>query len=161
MILSQVLLGLVQQWMFPTINNSMKPFHNSNYPFMLERLLKLAVSIKLPEFACHCGLAAATAGNFMSFCILLFLSCIKGKIITSWLSHSHFVIMFESLHVCNKKSIIILARLYVNLLIFIFVWPFTYVYICNLLILLSIYRFRISSYGWYFSTGFSTLVSMW
>jgi len=42
-ILSQVLLGLVQQWMFPTINNSMKPFHNSNYPFMLERLLKLAI----------------------------------------------------------------------------------------------------------------------
>ncbi|XP_067934276.1 diacylglycerol O-acyltransferase 1-like isoform X1 [Watersipora subatra] len=42
-ILSQVLLGLLQQWMFPTINNSMKPFHNSDYLSSMERLLKLAI----------------------------------------------------------------------------------------------------------------------
>ncbi|XP_042201578.1 diacylglycerol O-acyltransferase 1 isoform X1 [Callorhinchus milii] len=39
----QLLVGLIQQWMVPTIKNSMKPFKDMNYSRMIERLLKLAV----------------------------------------------------------------------------------------------------------------------
>ncbi|XP_022253491.1 diacylglycerol O-acyltransferase 1-like [Limulus polyphemus] len=41
--LIQLILGLVQQWMVPTINNSFKPLKEMNYSLMLERLLKLSV----------------------------------------------------------------------------------------------------------------------
>uniref|UniRef100_H3AC93 O-acyltransferase n=1 Tax=Latimeria chalumnae TaxID=7897 RepID=H3AC93_LATCH len=43
----QLLVGLIQQWMVPTIQNSMKPFKDMNYSRIIERLLKLAVSIRL------------------------------------------------------------------------------------------------------------------
>nr|XP_033788917.1 diacylglycerol O-acyltransferase 1 [Geotrypetes seraphini] len=39
----QLLIGLIQQWMVPTIQNSMKPFRDMDYTRMIERLLKLAV----------------------------------------------------------------------------------------------------------------------
>ncbi|KAM3841043.1 diacylglycerol O-acyltransferase 1 isoform 1-T1 [Vipera latastei] len=39
----QLLVGLIQQWMVPTIQNSMKPFRDMDYSRMIERLLKLAV----------------------------------------------------------------------------------------------------------------------
>ncbi|NXO01084.1 DGAT1 acyltransferase, partial [Rhinopomastus cyanomelas] len=39
----QLLVGLVQQWMVPTIQNSMKPFRDMDYSRIIERLLKLAV----------------------------------------------------------------------------------------------------------------------
>ncbi|MBN3303472.1 DGAT1 acyltransferase, partial [Amia calva] len=39
----QLLVGLIQQWMVPTIQNSMKPFKDMDYSRMIERLLKLAV----------------------------------------------------------------------------------------------------------------------
>nr|XP_014353220.1 PREDICTED: diacylglycerol O-acyltransferase 1 [Latimeria chalumnae] len=39
----QLLVGLIQQWMVPTIQNSMKPFKDMNYSRIIERLLKLAV----------------------------------------------------------------------------------------------------------------------
>lgn len=39
----QLLVGLIQQWMVPTIQNSMKPFRDMDYSRMVERLLKLAV----------------------------------------------------------------------------------------------------------------------
>uniref|UniRef100_A0A674NH90 O-acyltransferase n=1 Tax=Takifugu rubripes TaxID=31033 RepID=A0A674NH90_TAKRU len=39
----QLLVGLIQQWMVPTIQNSMKPFQEMNFSRMVERLLKLAV----------------------------------------------------------------------------------------------------------------------
>ncbi|XP_018618439.2 diacylglycerol O-acyltransferase 1-like isoform X1 [Scleropages formosus] len=39
----QLLVGLIQQWMVPTIQNSMKPFQDMDYSRMIERLLKLAV----------------------------------------------------------------------------------------------------------------------
>ena len=42
--LSQLMLGLVQQWLFPTIVNSAGPLKQMNFPKMFERLLKLAVS---------------------------------------------------------------------------------------------------------------------
>ena len=42
--LLQFILGLIQQWMVPTINNSLKPLQEMDYSKMLERLLKLAVS---------------------------------------------------------------------------------------------------------------------
>ena len=45
--LSQLMLGLVQQWLFPTIINSVGPLKEMNYPKMFERLLKLAVSTPL------------------------------------------------------------------------------------------------------------------
>lgn len=45
--LSQVMLGLVQQWLFPTIINSVGPLKQMDYPKMFERLLKLAVSLLL------------------------------------------------------------------------------------------------------------------
>jgi hypothetical protein len=35
----------MQQWMVPTINNSLKPLQEMDYSRMLERLLKLAVRI--------------------------------------------------------------------------------------------------------------------
>lgn len=41
--LVQLILGLVQQWIIPTINNSRKPLQEMNYSRMLERLLKLSV----------------------------------------------------------------------------------------------------------------------
>ncbi|XP_035224200.1 diacylglycerol O-acyltransferase 1-like [Stegodyphus dumicola] len=41
--LSQLILCLVQQWIVPTINNSLKPLQEMDYSRMLERLLKLAV----------------------------------------------------------------------------------------------------------------------
>jgi diacylglycerol O-acyltransferase-1 len=41
--LLQVMLGLVQQWMFPTIFNSIGPLKSMDYPKMFERLLKLAI----------------------------------------------------------------------------------------------------------------------
>lgn len=46
--LSQVMLSLVQQWLFPTIVNSVGPLKQMNYPKMFERLLKLAVSLNHP-----------------------------------------------------------------------------------------------------------------
>lgn len=39
----QLLVGLIQQWMVPTIQNSMKPFRDMDYSRIIERLLKLAV----------------------------------------------------------------------------------------------------------------------
>ncbi|XP_004638933.1 diacylglycerol O-acyltransferase 1 [Octodon degus] len=39
----QLQVGLVQQWMVPTIQNSMKPFRDMDYSRIIERLLKLAV----------------------------------------------------------------------------------------------------------------------
>lgn len=39
----QLLVGLIQQWMVPAIQNSMKPFRDMDYSRMVERLLKLAV----------------------------------------------------------------------------------------------------------------------
>ncbi|KAM8811116.1 diacylglycerol O-acyltransferase 1 [Eudromia elegans] len=39
----QLLVGLIQQWMVPTIQNSMKPFRDMDYSRIMERLLKLAV----------------------------------------------------------------------------------------------------------------------
>ena len=41
--LLQIMLGLVQQWIFPTIFNSIGPLTQMNYPKMFERLLKLAI----------------------------------------------------------------------------------------------------------------------
>ncbi|KAM8883375.1 diacylglycerol O-acyltransferase 1-like [Synchiropus picturatus] len=41
--LMQLLVGLIQQWMVPTIQNSMKPFQQMDFSRMVERLLKLAV----------------------------------------------------------------------------------------------------------------------
>ncbi|KAM6453829.1 diacylglycerol O-acyltransferase 1 [Liasis olivaceus] len=41
--LLQLLVGLIQQWMVPTIQNSMKPFRDMDYSRIIERLLKLAV----------------------------------------------------------------------------------------------------------------------
>uniref|UniRef100_A0A8C9WDV1 O-acyltransferase n=1 Tax=Scleropages formosus TaxID=113540 RepID=A0A8C9WDV1_SCLFO len=41
--LMQLLVGLIQQWMVPTIQNSMKPFQDMDFSRMIERLLKLAV----------------------------------------------------------------------------------------------------------------------
>lgn len=43
--LFQLNLALIQQWMVPTINNSLKPLQEMDYFKMLERLLKLAVKI--------------------------------------------------------------------------------------------------------------------
>lgn len=44
MFLFQLNLALMQQWMVPTINNSLRPLQEMDYFRMLERLLKLAVS---------------------------------------------------------------------------------------------------------------------
>jgi len=41
--LVQLMLGLIQQWLIPTIRNSMMPFEEMDFSRMLERLLKLAV----------------------------------------------------------------------------------------------------------------------
>uniref|UniRef100_A0A4X1USE7 O-acyltransferase n=1 Tax=Sus scrofa TaxID=9823 RepID=A0A4X1USE7_PIG len=41
--LIQLQVGLIQQWMVPTIQNSMKPFKDMDYSRIIERLLKLAV----------------------------------------------------------------------------------------------------------------------
>ncbi|XP_060681223.1 diacylglycerol O-acyltransferase 1-like [Hemiscyllium ocellatum] len=41
--LIQLQVGLVQQWLVPAIQNSMKPFKDMDYSRMIERLLKLAV----------------------------------------------------------------------------------------------------------------------
>ncbi|CAG2105571.1 unnamed protein product [Medioppia subpectinata] len=41
--LVQLNMALIQQWIVPTINNSLKPLQEMDYPRMLERLLKLAV----------------------------------------------------------------------------------------------------------------------
>uniref|UniRef100_A0A8C2VPQ4 O-acyltransferase n=1 Tax=Chinchilla lanigera TaxID=34839 RepID=A0A8C2VPQ4_CHILA len=41
--LTQLQVALIQQWMVPTIENSMKPFRDMDYSRIIERLLKLAV----------------------------------------------------------------------------------------------------------------------
>ncbi|XP_041375125.1 diacylglycerol O-acyltransferase 1-like isoform X2 [Gigantopelta aegis] len=41
--LCQLMLGLVQQWIIPTINNSMQPLADMNISKVVERLLKLAI----------------------------------------------------------------------------------------------------------------------
>uniref|UniRef100_A0A3P8WCC5 O-acyltransferase n=1 Tax=Cynoglossus semilaevis TaxID=244447 RepID=A0A3P8WCC5_CYNSE len=41
--LMQLLVGLIQQWIVPTIQNSMKPFQEMDFSRMVERMLKLAV----------------------------------------------------------------------------------------------------------------------
>lgn len=41
--LSQLMLGCIQQWMFPTVHNSMKPLADMDISRCVERLLKLAV----------------------------------------------------------------------------------------------------------------------
>lgn len=43
LILSQLDLALVQQWIVPTVSNSVMPFRQMQFTHMLERLLKLAV----------------------------------------------------------------------------------------------------------------------
>ncbi|XP_014448748.1 diacylglycerol O-acyltransferase 1 [Tupaia chinensis] len=40
---TQLQVGLIQQWMVPTVQNSMKPFKDMDYSRIIERLLKLAV----------------------------------------------------------------------------------------------------------------------
>lgn len=42
-ILSQIDMALIQQWIVPTVSNSVIPFRQMNYSHMLERLLKLAI----------------------------------------------------------------------------------------------------------------------
>jgi diacylglycerol O-acyltransferase-1 len=42
-----IVMGLFQQWMVPSVNNSLVPFSNMDLAKMTERLLKLAVSTKL------------------------------------------------------------------------------------------------------------------
>ncbi|PAA48745.1 hypothetical protein BOX15_Mlig000493g7, partial [Macrostomum lignano] len=41
--LPQVMAGLTQQWIIPILNNSVKPLQASEWPVVLERLLKLAI----------------------------------------------------------------------------------------------------------------------
>ncbi|XP_074644196.1 diacylglycerol O-acyltransferase 1-like [Tubulanus polymorphus] len=41
--LSQLMTGLIQQWIMPTIKNSMTPLHNLEFHKIVERLLKLAI----------------------------------------------------------------------------------------------------------------------
>lgn len=41
--LSNLMVALIQQWIIPTVNNSLKPLHELEFPRMAERLLKLAV----------------------------------------------------------------------------------------------------------------------
>uniref|UniRef100_A0A8B9LF55 O-acyltransferase n=1 Tax=Astyanax mexicanus TaxID=7994 RepID=A0A8B9LF55_ASTMX len=43
LILTQLLVGLTQQWMVPIIQSSMKPLQEMDYSRMMERLLRLAV----------------------------------------------------------------------------------------------------------------------
>ena len=43
-VLIQLNLALIQQWIIPTIYNSLTPLKEMNYPRMFERLLKIAVS---------------------------------------------------------------------------------------------------------------------
>lgn len=50
-ILLQVNLGLIQQWLIPTIANSTIPLQQMDYPKVLERLLKLAVSLKIASMS--------------------------------------------------------------------------------------------------------------
>ena len=45
--LIQLNLALIQQWIIPTINNSLVPLREMNYPRMFERLLKIAVSFQI------------------------------------------------------------------------------------------------------------------
>ena len=45
--LTQLNLALIQQWIIPTINNSLIPLKDMNYPRMFERLLKIAVCDEL------------------------------------------------------------------------------------------------------------------
>lgn len=42
---ANVVLGLFQQWMIPSVRNSLIPFSNMDFPKATERLLKLAVGI--------------------------------------------------------------------------------------------------------------------
>lgn len=42
-ILSQIVLALIQQWIVPTVSNSLIPFRHMQLSHMLERLLKLAI----------------------------------------------------------------------------------------------------------------------
>ena len=44
---AHIVMGLFQQWMIPSVNNSLVPFSNMDVAKMTERLLKLAVSIKI------------------------------------------------------------------------------------------------------------------
>lgn len=44
-LLVNLMLGLFQQWMIPSVRNSLVPFSNMEMMKMLERLLKLAVSV--------------------------------------------------------------------------------------------------------------------
>jgi len=39
----QIIAALVQQWMIPTVQNSLEPFMNSNFSVMITRIFKLAI----------------------------------------------------------------------------------------------------------------------
>lgn len=41
----ELLICLYLQWIIPTVNNSLKPLTDMEIPLVIERLLKLAVSI--------------------------------------------------------------------------------------------------------------------
>lgn len=45
-VLVNLMLGLFQQWMIPSVRNSLVPFSNMELIKVIERLLKLAVSLK-------------------------------------------------------------------------------------------------------------------
>lgn len=41
---TQIILAVIQQWMIPSVKNSLIPFSNMDYTVATERLLKLSVS---------------------------------------------------------------------------------------------------------------------
>lgn len=52
-VLVNLMLGLFQQWMIPSVRNSLVPFSNMEMMKMIERLLKLAVSFECEVKTIH------------------------------------------------------------------------------------------------------------
>ena len=50
LILAQVIIACIQQWIAPTIQNSLEPFQEMNYWKLLDQLLTLAVSVVVAIF---------------------------------------------------------------------------------------------------------------
>ena len=67
--LAQIILALIQQWIVPTVHNTMEPFFGQHYSVMLTRVLKLSVSLNSRRI-----LSLATAWNvdgcMFSFCFM-------------------------------------------------------------------------------------------
>lgn len=94
---TQLVLALIQQWIIPTVKNSIVPFSNMNVIKICERLLKLAVSYNICFFICtvtspNLEWQVGKPGNFFAVRKNFIFVCDRFQ--TTWYGSSAFTCFF-------------------------------------------------------------------